>query len=153
MKVAVGSDHAGLPAKQRVLLLLEELGHETDDVGTHSEASCDYPDFAAEVARRVVDKEADLGVLCCGTGIGMAIAANKVPGVRACLCHDTYSAHQGVEHDDMNILCLGARVIGVEMAVEVATAFLQTTFSGEERHRRRLEKVLAIERKANRGTL
>ena len=144
MKVAVGSDHAGLPAKQRVLVLLEELGHETHDVGTHSEASCDYPDFAAEVARRVVDKEADLGVLCCGTGLGMAIAANKVPGIRAATCHNDFTAEMARRHNNANILCVGARVLDDRTLEQVVRRFFGTRFDGG-RHNRRIRKIASLE--------
>ncbi len=115
------------------------------DVGTHSLDPVDYPDYAEAVSMAVLDGKAERGILICGSGVGASVAANKIPGIRAGLCHDTYSAHQGVEHDDMNVLVLGERVLGVEMARELVLAFLGATFSGEERHRRRLEKVKALE--------
>ena len=148
MKVAVASDHRGYEAKEQIKAIITQLGHETVDFGTTDSNPVDYPDLAFEAASAISNQQVDRAILICGTGIGMCIAANKVPGVRACLCHDTYSAHQGVEHDDMNILCLGARVVGPELAEELAMAFLEAKFSGEARHRRRLEKVLAIEQQA-----
>ena len=146
MKVALGTDHAGFDLKQQVAMFLEHLGHEVVDVGAYTlDPDDDYPDFALAVARAVVEGRAQRGVLACGSGVGASIAANKVVGVRAAMCHDTYSAHQGVEHDDMNVLCVGARIVGVELARELVTAFLNATFSGEARHLRRLNKVKAIE--------
>ncbi len=150
-KIAVGADHAGFSLKQELLPWLESLGCQVTDVGAFTyDAADDYPDFTAEVARRVASGEAERGVVICGSGVGSTVAANKFPGVRAGLCHDTYSAHQGVEHDDVNVLCIGARVIGIELAMEVIRAFLGARFSGEERHVRRLSKVLDIEQ-AHRG--
>ncbi len=147
MRVAVGADHAGFPLKDTVIEQLKSLGHEVIDCGTHSTDAVDYPDFAQAVAEKVGSGEAERGIVLCGSGVGATVAANKVPGVRACLCHDTYSAHQGVEHDDLNVLCLGARIIGSELAREIVQAFIGAKFSGEERHRRRLNKVLEIEKK------
>lgn len=150
-RVALGADHGGFILKNE---LITRLGPEYEvlDLGAYKlDPADDYPDFAVAVAQAVASGQVQRGILICGSGIGACIAANKVPGIRACLCHDTYSAHQGVEHDDMNILCLGARVIGVELAIELATAFLNARFLGEERHRRRLEKVLAIERRSLQG--
>lgn len=121
------------------------LGHQVIDVGAHSTAAVDYPDYAEAVGMTLQESRADRGILLCGSGVGASVAANKLPGVRAGLCHDTYSAHQGVEHDDMNVLVLGARVIGVEMARELVRAFVGADFSGEERHRRRLTKVMVLE--------
>ena len=149
MKIAVGGDHAGFPMKAPVVEHLKSLGHKVTDHGTHSEDPVDFPDIAQKVTAAIRSGEADRGVLVCGTGVGAAIAGNKVPGIRAALAHDTHCAHQGVEHDDMNVLCLGARIIGVELAREVVDAFVSARFSGEERHRRRLSKVLEIE--ADRG--
>ena len=144
--VALGADHAGFALKQELLPWLESLECQVIDVGAHAyEAVDDYPDFTAEVARRVASGEVERGVIICGSGVGSSVVANKFPGVRAGLCHDTYSAHQGVEHDDVNVLCIGARVIGIELAMEVIRAFLGARFSGEERHVRRLSKVLRIE--------
>ena len=152
LRVALGADHGGFPLKAEILPWLHGQGYEMVDMGAFSlDLADDYPDFAEEVARTVASGQADRGILICGSDVGACIAANKVPGVRSCLCHDTYSARQGVEHDDLNVLCLGARVIGVEMAKDLVTAFLTSRFSGEDRHRRRLEKTLAIERRALQG--
>jgi RpiB/LacA/LacB family sugar-phosphate isomerase len=146
MRIAVGSDHAGFELKKKVITYLLEAGNcEVVDVGAYNDAPVDYPDYAEAVARAVLEARAKRGILICGSGVGASIAANKLRGIRAGLCHDTYSAHQGVEHDDMNVLVLGARVIGPELARELVGAFLQAEFSGEERHRRRLEKVQALE--------
>jgi len=148
LRVALGADHGGFLLKQELVARLRD-NYETIDLGADScEPDDDYPDFVVPVTRAVVSGEVQRGVLVCGSGVGACIAANKVRGIRAGLCHDVYSAHQGVEHDDMNVLCLGARVIGVELAAELVTAFLKARFSGEERHRRRLQKMLAIERQA-----
>ena len=148
MRIAVGADHAGFAFKEDLAAYLRELGHQVLDVGTHSTAPVDYPDYAEAVGNAVLDGRADRAVLICGSGVGASVAANKLPGIRAGLCHDTYSAHQGVEHDDMNVLVMGSRVIGTELARELVRAFLGATFSGEERHRRRLAKVIALEAKA-----
>lgn len=146
MKVAIGSDHGGFPLKKEVAQLLARDGHQVIDLGAHAyDASDDYPDFALAVARTVVAGQAERGIILCGSGVGASVAANKVRGIRAGLCHDTYSAHQGVEHDDMNVLCLGSRVIGGSLAAELVRTFIGARFSGEERHRRRLDKVLAAE--------
>lgn len=146
LRVALGADHGGFTLKGELVNKLREQ-YEILDLGASMlDPSDDYPDFAGAVARAVASGQAQRGILICGSGVGACIVANKIPGIRACLCHDTYSAHQGVEHDDMNILCLGARVIGLELALELVTAFLSARFSGEERHRRRLGKALAIER-------
>ena len=144
MRIVVGSDHAGFDLKEQMAAYLRELGHQVTDVGTHDTAPVDYPDYAEAVGLAVREGRADRGVMICGSGVGASVAANKLPGIRAGLCHDTYSAHQGVEHDDMNVLVLGARVIGLEMARELVRAFVGAVFSGEERHRRRLEKVNAL---------
>ena len=146
MKVAVACDHAGFPLKDTVLDTIRTAGHEVLDLGTDSTASVDYPDFAEKLGRAIQRGEADRGVVICGSGVGAAVAVNKMLGLRAGLCHDTYSAHQCVEHDDVNVLALGGRIIGPEVAVEVVRAFLAAKFTGEERHVRRLNKVLAIER-------
>jgi ribose 5-phosphate isomerase B len=146
VKVAVACDHAGFPLKDTILETIRKAGHEAIDLGTNSTASVDYPDFAEKAGRAVQRSEADRAIVICGSGVGAAVAANKMLGVRAGLCHDTYSAHQCVEHDDVNVLALGARIIGPEVAIEVVRAFLAAKFSGEERHVRRLNKVLAIER-------
>ena len=146
MKVAVTCDHAGFPLKDTVLDTIRKAGHEVLDLGTDSTASVDYPDFAEKLGRAIQRGEADRGVVICGSGVGAAVAVNKMLGLRAGLCHDTYSAHQCVEHDDVNVLALGGQIIGPEVAVEVVRAFLAAKFTGEERHVRRLNKVLAIER-------
>jgi ribose 5-phosphate isomerase B len=146
-KVILGADHGGFNYKKELVTRLKDI-FEIIDLGAHTlDPNDDYPDFSLAVAKAVASGQAHRGILICGSGVGACIAANKVPGVRACLCHDSYSAHQGVEHDDMNVLCLGARVIGIELAVELAEAFLKARFSGEDRHRRRWEKVRAIEGK------
>ncbi|GAA5529486.1 ribose 5-phosphate isomerase B [Herpetosiphon gulosus] len=145
MKIAVGTDHGGLILKQAVIEEVQRLGHEVLDFGTDSPASVDYPDFAAAVGNAVVSGQAERGIAICGSGVGVTVAANKIKGVRACLCHDTYSAHQGVEHDDLNVLCLGGRVIGPALAGEIVQAFLSATFQNEARFTRRLDKVIALE--------
>jgi ribose 5-phosphate isomerase B len=146
MRVAIGADHAGFPLKEDVAKALGKLGHEVLDLGAyHNEPSDDYPDFARAVGQAIIGRQAQRGVLICGSGVGASVAANKMPGIRAAVCHDTYSAHQGVEHDDMNVLVLGSRIIGTELAHELVRAFLDAQFSGEERHVRRLAKVKAIE--------
>ena len=146
MRIAVGADHAGYSLKAPLVELLKELGHGVLDLGAKAyEAADDYPDFAAAVAERVANGDAARGVVVCGSGVGASVAANKVRGARASVCHDTYSARQGVEHDDMNVLCLGARIVGDELAKELVAAFLSATFSGEARHKRRLGKVQAME--------
>jgi ribose 5-phosphate isomerase B len=145
MRIAVGADHAGFDMKADLVPVLRALGHEVLDLGTHSTAAVDYPDCAQAVATALADHRADRGLLVCGSGAGVSIAANKFPGIRAAACHDTYTAHQAVEHDDLNVLCLGARVIGAALAQEITTVFLAAKFSGEARHQRRLDKVLAIE--------
>jgi ribose 5-phosphate isomerase B len=145
VRIAVGADHAGFDLKQQLLELVSSLGNVPLDCGTHNHDPVDYPDSAAAVAREVVAGRADRGIVVCGSGVGASVTANKVAGVRAGLCHDTYSAHQGVEHDDMNVLVLGARIVGPEVANELVRTFLNAKFSGEERHLRRLNKVLALE--------
>ena len=146
MRIAVGADHAGFTMKEDLVRQLRKLGYDVLDVGAHSiETSDDYPDFAEAVGKAFVEGKADRGILICGSGVGVSIAANKIPGIRAGICHDTYSAHQGVEHDNMNVLVLGSRIIGLELAHELVRAFLAAQFSGEERHRRRLAKVDALE--------
>lgn len=152
LSVALGADHGGFLLKQELVSRLRGK-YEIFDLGADSyQPDDDYPDFVVAVTKAVVSGEAQRGVLVCGSGVGACVAANKVPGIRAGLCHDVYSAHQGVEHDDMNVLCLGARVIGVELAAELVTAFLKARFSGEERHRRRLQKTQAIERQTFQGS-
>ena len=145
MRVALAADHAGFMLKQELLAKLTQRGHTVLDLGTHSEAPVDYPDAALAVAGALGEGQVDRGIIVCGSGAGVSIAANKLRGIRAAVCHDTYTAHQAVEHDDMNVLCLGARVVGSALAFDLVTAFLGATFSGEERHRRRLDKVLALD--------
>jgi len=145
MRIAVGADHAGFELKENVRAFLQKAGHEVIDLGTHNLEPVDYPDYAEAVGRSLREGKAERGVVICGSGVGASAAANKIPGIRAGLCHDTYSAHQGVEHDDMNVLVLGARVIGPELAHELVRAFVNAQFTKEERHLRRLAKVNAIE--------
>ena len=145
MKLVIGADHAGFELKTALAAFLENSGHQMLDVGTCSTNPVDYPDFALAVGRAVLDGQAERGILICGSGVGASVAANKIVGIRAGLCHDTYSAHQGVEHDNMNVLVLGARVIGTALSQELVSAFLRAKFTNEERHVRRLNKVLAIE--------
>ena len=142
----MGADHAGVPLNEVAIAELRRLGHEVVDLGTHdSSQPDDYPDYAAAVAQEVASGRCERGLLICGSGVGVAVAANKFRGIRAGMCHDIYSAHQGVEHDDMNVLCLGARVIGPELMLDLVRAFVAARFTGEERHRRRLAKVMELE--------
>lgn len=143
--IAIGADHAGYVLKDEVGQLLRTAGFDVLDLGTNGPESVDYPDYAEAVGRAVRDALAWRGIIACGSGAGACIAANKLTGIRAALSHDTYSAHQVVEHDDANVLCLGARIIGSALAEEIVLAFVGATFTGEERHQRRLDKVLAIE--------
>jgi RpiB/LacA/LacB family sugar-phosphate isomerase len=145
MRIAVGSDHAGFELKQQVAADLSLAGHEVIDLGTHSTAPVDYPDSAEAVGNAVRDGTAERGVLVCGSGVGASAAVNKLPGIRAAICHDAYSAHQGVEHDDMNVLVLGGRIIGPALALELVRTFVGARFSGEDRHLRRLAKLKALE--------
>src|SRR5271165_795825 len=148
MKIAVGADHAGVPLNETVIAELKRLGHEVVDCGTHDASKPDdYPDYAEAVGRAVLDGRAERAVLICGSGVGASVAANKLIGIRAGMCHDTYSAHQGVEHDNMNVLVLGSRVVGVKLAEDLVKAFLGAEFTREERHVRRLAKVKALEDK------
>jgi ribose 5-phosphate isomerase B len=147
MRIALSADHAGFELKQQIGAHLTQQGHEVIDLGTHSTAPVDYPDSAEAVAEAMHDGQGNRGVIVCGSGAGVSIAANKFPGIRAAVCHDTYTAHQAVEHDDMNVLCIGARVIGPALACEIVDAFLGASFSREERHQRRLNKILAIEQR------
>jgi ribose 5-phosphate isomerase B len=147
MRIALAADHAGYLLKNELRTKLQEQGHEVTDLGTNSATPVDYPDSAQAVADAIRSGQADRGIIVCGSGAGVSIAANKFPGIRAAVCHDTYTAHQAVEHDDMNVLCLGARVIGGALAIDLATTFLGAKYAGEERFQRRLDKVLAIERK------
>lgn len=146
MIIALGVDHGGFVLKRPVITAIESSGNNVLDLGTHDENPVDYPDYAKSVAEALVNNQAQRGILICGSGVGATVAANKIAGIRACLCHDTYSAHQGVEHDDMNILCLGARIIGPELAVELVKSFLGVAFTGKARHKRRLEKIFAMEK-------
>jgi ribose 5-phosphate isomerase B len=147
MRLALSCDHAGYELKRDLAAILGQKGHVVLDLGTHSTAPVDYPDAAESVAEALRNGDADRGIIVCGSGAGVSIAANKFPGIRAAVCHDTYTAHQAVEHDDMNVLCLGARVVGASLAQDIVTSFLDAVFSGESRHRRRLDKVLDIERR------
>ena len=146
MLIAIDADHGGFHLKTSLLEFLKKLGQEVMDLGTNSEEPVDYPDFARAVAQEILAKKAERGILICGSGVGACVAANKFPGIRAAICHDTFSAHQGVEDDDLNVLCLGARVVGPELAKEIVRVWISASFSGAERHRRRLTKVLEIER-------
>lgn len=145
MRIAIGADHAGFEMKRDLAGYLAQAGHEVTDLGTHSTAPVDYPDIAEAVAQAIRNGQADRGVLVCGSGAGASVAASKFPGVRAAVCHDAYSARQAVEHDDLNVLCLGARVIGPALARALADQFLAAGFSGDERHLTRLAKIDAIE--------
>ena len=146
MKIAVACDHGGFPLKQTLIEVIEQLGHEAIDLGAHQlNQEDDYPDFARYVGQAIQHGQVPRGVLICGSGVGASVAANKLKGVRAAVCHDSYSARQGVEHDDMNVLCLGARIVGCELARELVQAFVSAQFSGDTRHRRRLEKVQGME--------
>jgi ribose 5-phosphate isomerase B len=145
MRIALSADHAGFELKQQLGAYLTRQGQEVIDLGTHSTAPVDYPDSAEAVAQAMFEGQAERGVIICGSGAGVSVAANKFPGIRAAVCHDTYTAHQAVEHDDLNVLCIGARVVGPALAREIVDAFLHARFSREERHQRRLDKILAIE--------
>jgi ribose 5-phosphate isomerase B len=147
MKIVIGSDHAGFEMKNAMGDLLRSLGHSVLDVGAFNENPSDYPDFAEAVGKAVLQGKGERGLLVCGSGVGVSVAANKIPGIRAGLCHDTYSAHQGVEHDDMNVLVLGSRIVGEKLAEDLVKSFLGAQFTSEERHLRRLNKVKAIEAK------
>ena len=148
MKIAVAADHAGYPLKQIVIDDLKSSGHDVADLGTHDPGQPDdYPDFAELVCDAVRGGKTERGLIICGSGVGVTVTANKFPGIRAGLCHDHYSAHQGIEHDDMNVLCLGARIVGQEVAREIVRGFVSARFTGEERHARRLAKLKRIEAK------
>jgi ribose 5-phosphate isomerase B len=147
MRIAIACDHAGFPLKQNIIDVVKGLGHEILDLGTFNcETRVDYPDYAEKAGRAIQAGKADRAILVCGSGVGACIAANKLHGIFACLCHDTYSAHQGVEHDRMNVLCLGARIIGPELANELVRAYLNAQYAGEERFQRRIEKIIALEK-------
>lgn len=146
MRIAIGADHRGHPLNERIIAELSRLDHDLIDFGTHfSSVVDDYPDYAKSVGQAIQTKDAEIGILVCGSGVGAAVAANKMFGIRAALCHDTYSAHQSREHDDCNVLCLGASVIGEELALEIVRTFVAARFTGEERHVRRLSKVAKME--------
>jgi RpiB/LacA/LacB family sugar-phosphate isomerase len=145
-RVALAADHAGFELKEQMAAYLMEAGFEVIDLGTGDKEPVDYPDFARAIGEALRDRRAEKGILICGSGVGACVAANKIKDIRAGLCHDTYSAHQGVEHDDINVLCLGSRVIGEELAKELVSAFLAARFTGEERHMRRLAKIQAMEK-------
>ena len=146
MNIAIGSDHAGYYLKKTISDYLKSKGHNVIDVGTQNpEISSDYPDFAKRVSQEILSKRAERGIVICGSGVGAAIAANKIKGIRAAVCHDTYSAHQGVEHDDMNVLCLGSKIIGENLAIEIVERFINAKFIEEERYIRRLDKVKKLE--------
>jgi ribose 5-phosphate isomerase B len=148
MRIAIGADHGGYPLNERVIRELQAAGHEILDFGTHvGSRPDDYPDYALKVGQAVQNREAEIGILICGSGVGASVAANKLLGIRAALCGDTYSGHQSREHDDCNVLCLGARVVGEELALEIVRAFVAAKFTGEERHKRRLAKINEIEKK------
>ena len=150
-KVAIGGDHAGFPMKGALIELLQTYDVEIIDCGTDSDDPCDFPDIAERVASELLHRRADRGILVCGSGVGVSVAANKIPGIRASLCHDSYSAHQGVEHDDMNVLCIGARVIGPALAEEVVRSFLSARYAPQPRHHQRVKKIAEIERRALEG--
>ena len=152
MRIAVGADHAGFQLKQNVAAYLRELGHEVIDLGTTSTEPVDYPDYAEAVGKTMLEGHAERAVLICGSGVGASVSANKLPGIRGAMCHDTYSAHQGVEHDDMNVLVLGARIIGIELARELVRTFLAAKFTREERHVRRVGKIKALEKRYGKST-
>ncbi|HET9549695.1 MAG TPA: ribose 5-phosphate isomerase B [Candidatus Binatia bacterium] len=147
MLIVIGADHAGLELKRLIADRLRKQGHEIIDKGTDSDDPVDYPDFAEAVGKALINGEGERGVLVCGSGVGASVAINKLPGIRAGLCHDSYSAHQGVEHDDMNVLVFGARVIGVELALELVNNFLAAKYTDEERHHRRVAKIKALEQR------
>jgi RpiB/LacA/LacB family sugar-phosphate isomerase len=146
MILAIGADHGGFHLKTIVVDFLKILGHDVNDVGTYSDEPVDYPDYARAVSKEILLKKAERGILICGSGVGSCVAANKFPGIRAAICHDTFSAHQGVEDDNINILCLGARVVGHELAKDIVRVWLSSSFSGVERHIRRLAKIDEIEK-------
>jgi RpiB/LacA/LacB family sugar-phosphate isomerase len=147
MRVVLGSDHAGFEMKQKILAHVQSLGHQVLDVGTHDSSPTDYPDYAEALGMAIINNQADRGIMICGSGVGASVAVNKLPGIRGGVCHDCYSAHQGVEHDNMNVLIMGARVIGIELAYDLVGIFLDAQFSCEERHLRRLAKLQKLETK------
>jgi RpiB/LacA/LacB family sugar-phosphate isomerase len=147
MRVVLGSDHAGFEMKQKLLGHVQAMGHQVLDVGTDSASPVDYPDYAEALGMAILNNQADRGILICGSGVGAVVAVNKLPGIRAAVCHDCYSAHQGVEHDDVNVLVIGARVIAAELAQDLVWLFLGAQFTAEERHLRRLDKLKKLENK------
>jgi ribose 5-phosphate isomerase B len=151
MIIAIGADHGGFVLKEDLVVFLQGLGHEVHDLGAYNNEPSDYPDFARAVSRDILVNNAERGILICGSGVGAGIAANKFPGIRAATCHDSFSAHQGVEDDNMNVLCLGARVIGHELAKEITKIWISAKFSGADRHRRRLSKIEQIEKEFLKG--
>ena len=153
MRLALASDHAGYDLKVELAAVLAHAGHEVEDLGRHDREPSDYPDSAEAVGEALRSGRVERGIIVCGSGAGVSIAANKFPGIRAAVCHDCYTAHQAVEHDDMNVLCLGARVIGGALAIDLACAFLAAKYAGDERFQRRLDKVLAIERRFTGGAV
>lgn len=146
MIIALGADHGGFSLKNKITDFLKELGHDVHDIGTYTPNPVDYPDYALAVSQEILFQKAERGILICGSGVGACVAANKFPGIRAGLCHDTFSAHQGVEDDNINVLCLGARVVGTELAKDIVKIWLSASFSGAERHKRRLSKIEKIEK-------
>jgi len=148
MRIAIAADHAGFSIKDEIINLIQSVGHDVIDLGTYNQEPVDYPDYAAKVGKAIQDKQADRGVLICGSGVGVCVAANKIKGVYACVCHDTYSAHQGVEHDNMNVLCIGSRIVGIELVKEIVETFLSAKFIGEGRFLRRVEKIHKLENNA-----
>jgi len=152
LRIALAADHAGFELKEALKAAVQEGGHEVLDHGTHDgKTPCDYPDAAEAVGGSILGGKADRGIIVCGSGVGVCAAVNKMPGIRAAICHDTYSAHQGVEHDDMNVLCLGSEIVGAELAGELVRAFLGATYDGGERYQRRLDKVNEMERTMKSG--
>jgi RpiB/LacA/LacB family sugar-phosphate isomerase len=145
MRIAVANDHAGFLIKDEIINLLQQLGHEVVDLGTYDQEPVDYPDYAEKVGRAILAGQVDRGIVICGSGVGACIASNKIHRIYASVCHDTYSAHQGVEHDNMNVLCLGAKIIGQDLAREIVTAFVNAKYSNEDRHNRRIGKILKLE--------
>ncbi len=147
MRIVIGSDHAGFELKGTIVSYIQDLGHQIIDVGTNNAEPVDYPEYAEAVGKAILEERADRGIMICGSGVGASIAVNKLPGIRAGLCHDTYSAHQGVEHDNINVLIMGARVIGIETARELVRAYIGAEFTEDERHLRRLDKLSKLEEK------
>ena len=147
MRIVIGSDHAGFELKSTIVSYIQDLGHQIIDVGTNNAEPVDYPEYAEAVGKAILEERADRGIMICGSGVGASIAVNKLPGIRAGLCHDTYSAHQGVEHDNINVLIMGARVIGIETARELVRAYIGAEFTEDERHLRRLDKLSKLEEK------